>query len=77
VTAAAVSRVLRAGGLRPLGSGTPAHREGVRVSGQFVRISVDSPSRERALGDDVVAILVAAGYDVERVSDRIIRWAGQ
>lgn len=45
-TASAVSRLLRQGGLRPLGSGTPAEREGIRVSGTstgvYIRISLDS-----------------------------------
>lgn len=68
--AATVSACLRRGGLNPLGSGTPADREGVRVkqSREQVRvvIDVDDPSRRAAIADDAASILSSAGYEFER-----------
>lgn len=73
--AASISRVLRSGGLRPIAASAPATREGIRVTGQFVRISVDSDRLANELAEDVERILAGAGYGVERVSERVIRWS--
>lgn len=70
--AAAVSRKLREGGIRPLPSGTPITREGVRVSRSpvadtaRVAIDLDAPSASRRMADAVEEILVGAGYAVDR-----------
>lgn len=68
--AAAVSRALRAGGLRPLPSGTPRSREGVRVSPSVfetvsVVVSIDAPRQCARVAADVEEVLADAGYTVE------------
>lgn len=74
--ASAVSRKLRAGGLRPLPSGTPRSREGVRVSQTPGHVSVladvNAPSLAVVLADTAFAILAAANYRVERISDTLL-----
>lgn len=72
--AAGVSRALTKQGLRPLPSGTPITREGVRV-GRFsdtrasVRVDIDAPVRAKRTADDIAEALAAAGYAVERRTD--------
>jgi hypothetical protein len=65
-----VSQSLRIGGLRPLPSGTPYTREGIRVKqqGQSVRISidVDGGGSRRALADSIEELLTAARYVFSR-----------
>jgi hypothetical protein len=73
--AAAVSRALRAGGLRPLPSGTPRGREGVSVSASVfgrssVIVSIDAPGARARLAESVEEILREAGYVVEQSSVR-------
>jgi hypothetical protein len=72
--AAAVSRLLRKAGLNPLSSGTPFHREGVRVTGSdyYTRIVVDIDSAGRAgrMADAIAEALTAAGRTFDRVDDR-------
>lgn len=74
--ASSVSRTLREGGLRPLPSGTPAHREGLRVKRGLgyvvVAVSVDSAREQAALADDAHDILVRAGLDVRRTQPNIL-----
>lgn len=67
--AAAVSRALRAGGIRPLPSGTPRDREGVRVSSSIlesasVTVSIDAPGARARLAAAVEEALTAASYHV-------------
>lgn len=69
--AAAVSRLLRTEVTRPLPSGTPRTREGVRVTGSVLgRVSVsfdyddDHPSYHRVV-DAARDALTAAGYTIE------------
>ncbi len=63
-TASAVSRSLRHPRLRPIPSGTPRHREGIRVRRSVVpgecSIAIDGSSPEAVR--DVTAALEAAGY---------------
>ncbi len=73
MSAAVLSRVLRAGGLRPLPSGTPHSREGIRVSGDYVRIAVDSDRLAASLADDARRILTGAGYNVTTIGPRVLR----
>ena len=78
ITASAVSRTLRRGGLNPLGSGTSRNREGLRVSDSLrtgslrrVRVTADLDS-EYAAGQMIEAaadILAAADYGVELNDD--------
>lgn len=74
--AAVVSSTLRRAGIRPLPSGTPRGREGVRVSRgvggatiAHVSVLIDSTRERKSLTDDVAAALTAAGYNVERGND--------
>lgn len=72
--AAGVSRTLRANGLRPLPSGTPIDREGVRVSRGHadnrasVRVDIDLPRKALRYADDIEEALTEAGYTVERTA---------
>lgn len=74
--AAAVSRTLRAAGMRPLPSGTARGREGIRVSrgthGTSVAVILDAPSERARLTADVVKALTDAGYEVTRGSDGVL-----
>lgn len=74
LTASRVSRLLRQGGLNPLGSGTSRMREGVRVTqslGQVtVGVSIDSPNQEGRVVQDVKDILTEAGLAFEVYGDR-------
>lgn len=68
--AAAVSRAIRSAGFRPLPSGTPRHREGVRVEKSVlgsVNVTVDtgSSSRNDRLRYQIADALVLAGYEVD------------
>lgn len=70
---AAVSRALRAAGFAPLPSGTPRHREGVRVEVGAkllgtVRITVDTglEGRDTRLAYAMSEALVIAGYEVDQ-----------
>lgn len=73
VSAQNVSRVLRLGGLNPLGSGTPYTREGIRVkrSGGNARVSidVDRASERNPLVQQVQSILAENGFAFTRHSD--------
>ena len=68
-SASAVSRALRVGGLRPLPSGTPYTREGLRVSRSLQRVRVvadlDSEARAAELATLAAAILSEAGYTID------------
>jgi hypothetical protein len=66
-----VSRILKAGGLRPIGR--DCNREGIVCTGNFIRISVDNDRLADALAQDVGEVLVAAGLSFYFVSERIIR----
>lgn len=69
--AAAVSRTLREAGMRPLPSGTPRSREGIRVSRTslpataYVSVDVDLPRKAARMAADVAEVLTEAGYAVE------------
>lgn len=73
LTASHVSRLLRRGGLNPLGSGTSRMREGVRVTqslGQVtVGVSIDSPRQEARVIQDVKDILTEAGLHFDVFGD--------
>jgi hypothetical protein len=78
--AAGVSRALRAQGIRPLPSGTPRGREGVRVGKggldgtALVSVVIwDSPGHEARLAAAVDEALAATGYTVHRVDDTMWR----
>ncbi len=70
--AAAVSRTLHAAGIRPLPSGTPRTREGLRVkASNFGRTQVqfDYDQQHYTTADLVTAVLdalLSAGYTVEQ-----------
>lgn len=72
--AAGVSRALRVRGLRPLPSGTPITREGVRVSRgpldntASVRVDIDRPITAERTADDIEKTLTEAGYTVTRAA---------
>lgn len=80
MNAAGISRLLREGGLHPLGGGTPRTREGVRVSRvgagvpgiAYVSVSIDSPTQEARVFADVIAIL-ADRFKIVTISERVIR----
>ena len=67
-----VSRALRRAGFRPLPSGTPRTREGLRVSRAathvVVLVDLDSASAAARATDDVFDTLAAKGYVVDRVA---------
>lgn len=70
--AAAVSRKLRAAGIRPLPSGTSRMREGVRVTTDAldntanVSVDIDLPRKAARIANQIEEVLVAAGYTVSR-----------
>lgn len=70
--AAGVSRTLRVAGLRPLPSGTPITREGVRVSRGHrdntasIRVDIDRPIAAERTAADIEETLTEAGYSIER-----------
>lgn len=80
VSPSTVSRKLRQAGMRPLPSGTPRDREGVRVSGSSRRtglpsldavsvvVSIDGPAHRARIAVDVVEVLTGAGYIVEETA---------
>lgn len=75
--AAGVSRALRVRGLRPLPSGTPIVREGVRVERGYadnrasVRVDIDLPRKALRYADDIEEALTEAGYIVERAAGAV------
>lgn len=77
MNAASVSALLRRGGLNPLGSGTPASREGIRVTGStlggaYIRVGLDSDIAAARAVESVLEICSAAGLVARQVSDRIV-----
>ena len=68
LTASTVSRKLARAGLRPLPSGTPRSREGIRVSDStyWVRVAIDIDSTRLAaeISAAVRSALLDAGYRV-------------
>lgn len=68
--ASSISRLLRQAGFNPLGSGTPRSREGIRVSGSVVGVTVavdfDSVNDSEETAAEVERVLVGAGLDCER-----------
>lgn len=66
--ASAVSRRIREDVMRPLPSGTPRGREGVRVSGHLqgasVAVDIDLPGKAARIADAITEALTAAGYTV-------------
>jgi hypothetical protein len=72
-SASAVSRALRAGGLRPIPSGST--REGLVVTGRssvYIRLGFDLDSTAARVRADVEEILAESGYSVDVVSDRVL-----
>lgn len=69
--AAAVSATLRRQGLRPLPSGTPLARQGVRVrrgplpGTASVHVDIEMPRRAARIAADIAEVLAEAGYTVE------------
>jgi hypothetical protein len=69
---ATVSAAIRKAGLRPLPSGTPVTRQGVRVSRSglpgVVRVlaDYDGEGKARRTASDLAEVLTDAGYDVEK-----------
>lgn len=75
-SSASVSRQLRVAGFRPLPSGTPRTREGIRVSGKKGRVivaaSFDSESTGARRAADLAAVLNELGYDVRHITPTLL-----
>jgi hypothetical protein len=81
-SAAAVSRALARGGRRPLPSGTPYSRQGLRVKRSASAVAMvvadyDSNVEGRWASADAEQILAAAGFSVARVNPTILRVEGR
>lgn len=78
MNAQSISRFLAKSGHRPLPSGTPSWREGIRVKNSLtciarITVDLDSARQAKERTDEIQALLEDAGHTVERAHDYALR----